>query len=45
MNSCNAGWALPLPVLLTLLVCLGVAVLSRWASRQRYFPGQRSLYF
>lgn len=44
MNSCNAGWALPPSVLLTLLVCVGVVVLSRWANRQRYFPGQRSFF-
>lgn len=45
MTSCNAGWALSAPVLLTLAVCLGVAFLSAWVSRQRHFPGQRSLYF
>ena len=44
MTSCNAGWALSAPVLLTLAVCLGVAFLSAWVSRQRHFPGQRSFF-
>ena len=44
MTSCNAGWALSAPVLLTLAVCLGVAFLSAWVNRQRHFPGQRSFF-
>jgi len=44
MTRCASGWALSAPVLLTLVVCLGVAFLSAWVSRQRHFPGQRSFF-
>lgn len=44
MTSCSAGWALSAPVLLTLAVCVGVAFLSAWFSRQSHFPGQRSFF-
>jgi len=44
MTSCSAGWALSAPVLLTLAVCVGVAFLSAWVSRQSHFPGQRSFF-
>lgn len=41
MNACSgSGWALSLPVVLTLAVCCGVVLLKRWVLRQRYFPGR-----
>lgn len=45
IGICQVGWTLSVPVLLTLAVCLGVMVLSRWVSRRRHFPGQRSFFF
>ena len=43
MNACgNSGWALSAPVILTVLVCIGVLLLARWVTRQRYFPGRES---
>lgn len=43
MNACgNSGWALSAPVILTGLVCVGVLLLARWVTRQRYFPGRES---
>ncbi|MGH8353339.1 MAG: histidine kinase N-terminal 7TM domain-containing diguanylate cyclase [Pseudomonas sp.] len=43
MSACSAsGWALTLPVLLTGAVCIGVILLARWVTRQRYFPGRDS---
>ncbi|WP_137886325.1 histidine kinase N-terminal 7TM domain-containing protein [Pseudomonas sp. 2FE] len=43
MSACsNSGWALSAPVLLTGVVCIGVILLARWVTRQRYFPGRDS---
>lgn len=43
MNACgDSGWALSAPVLLTAAVCVGVLLLARWVTRQRYFPGRES---
>ncbi len=43
MNACsNSGWVLSMPVILTGLVCVGVILLARWVTRQRYFPGRDS---
>ena len=44
MTGCSAGWSLSAPVLLTLLVWLGVAWLSRWILQQRSFPGRNSFF-
>ena len=43
MNACgNSAWALSGPVILTCVVCLGVLLLARWVTRQRYFSGRES---
>jgi hypothetical protein len=43
MNVCgDSGWALSAPVILTGLVCVGVLLLARWVTQQRYFPGRES---
>jgi diguanylate cyclase (GGDEF)-like protein len=43
MNACSgSGWALSVPVVLTVAVCVGVVLLGRWVARQRYFPGRDS---
>lgn len=43
MNACgNSTWVLSPPVLLTIVVCVGVMLLARWVTRQRYFPGRES---
>ncbi|WP_370869473.1 histidine kinase N-terminal 7TM domain-containing protein [Pseudomonas sp.] len=43
MSLCaGSGWALSVPVALTGMVCVGVLLLMRWVTRQRYFPGRES---
>src|SRR3989344_733410 len=45
MNLCsNSGWALSMPVVFTVLVCIGVLMLAHWVTRQRGFPGRDSFF-
>ncbi|MEN0105819.1 MAG: histidine kinase N-terminal 7TM domain-containing protein [Pseudomonas sp.] len=45
MNLCsNSGWALSMPVVFTVLVCIGVLMLAHWVTRQRGFPGRESFF-
>ncbi len=45
MGLCsNSNWALSMPVVFTLVVCLGVIMLAHWVTRQRSFPGRDSFF-
>lgn len=43
MSVCSVNqWSLSAPVILTLLLCVGVILLTRWVRRRRVFPGRDS---
>lgn len=45
MSLCSdSGLALSMPVVFTLLVCVGVAMLAHWVTRQRGFPGRDAFF-